>query len=33
MVQPHPDSTTEVLVHVMDASHLAGVPNISIVAL
>ncbi len=33
MVQPHPDSTTEVMVHVMDASRQAGIPNISVVSL
>lgn len=30
VVQPHPDSTTEVMVHVMDAARQAGVYNVSI---
>ena len=32
VVQPHPESTTEVMVHVMDAARLAGVYNVSIAA-
>lgn len=32
VVQPHPDSTTEIMVHVMDAARQAGVYNVSIAA-
>jgi len=32
VVQPHPDSTTETMVHVMDAARQAGVYNVSIAA-
>lgn len=32
VVQPHPESTTEIMVHVMDAARLAGVYNVSIAA-
>jgi biopolymer transport protein ExbD len=32
VVQPHPDSTTNVLVHVMDAAREANVYNVSIAA-
>ena len=32
VVQPHPESTTEVIVHVMDAARQAGVYNVSIAA-
>lgn len=32
VVQPHPESTTEVMVHVMDAARQAGVYNVSIAA-
>lgn len=32
VVQPHPDSTTEVMIHVMDAARQAGVYNVSIAA-
>jgi len=30
VVQPHPESTTEIMVHVMDAARQAGVYNVSI---
>ena len=32
VVQPHPDSTTESMIHVMDAARQAGVYNVSIAA-
>jgi biopolymer transport protein ExbD len=32
VVQPHPESTTNVMVHVMDAAREAGVYNVSIAA-
>ena len=32
VVQPHPDSTTEVLIQVMDSARQAGVYNVSIAA-
>ena len=32
VVQPHPDSTSEVMVHVMDSARQAGVYNVSIAA-
>ncbi|HIG39178.1 MAG TPA: biopolymer transporter ExbD [Gammaproteobacteria bacterium] len=32
VVQPHPESTTEIMVHVMDAAREAGVYNVSIAA-
>lgn len=32
VVQPHPDSNTKVMVHVMDAARQAGVYNVSIAA-
>ncbi len=32
VVQPHPDSRTETMVHVMDAARQAGVYNVSIAA-
>jgi biopolymer transport protein ExbD len=32
VVQPHSDSTTEIMVHVMDAARQAGVYNVSIAA-
>ncbi len=32
VVQPHPDSTTEIMVHVMDAARQAKVYNVSIAA-
>jgi len=31
-VQPHTESTTEILVHVMDSARQAGVYNVSIAA-
>ena len=30
VVQPHPDSTTEVMIHVMDSARQAGVYNVSL---
>lgn len=30
VVQPHPDSTTEIMIHVMDAAKQADVQNVSI---
>ena len=32
VVQPHPDSTTNTMIHVMDAARQAGVYNVSIAA-
>ncbi len=32
VVQPHPDSTTETLIHVMDSARQANVYNVSIAA-
>lgn len=32
VVQPHPESTTEIMVHVMDSARQAGVFNVSIAA-
>jgi len=32
VVQPHPESTTEIMVHVMDAARQAGIYNVSIAA-
>jgi biopolymer transport protein ExbD len=32
VVQPHPDSTTETMIHVMDSARQAGVYNVSIAA-
>lgn len=32
VVQPHPDSTTEIMIHVMDSARQAGVYNVSIAA-
>ena len=32
VVQPHPDSTTEVMIQVMDSARQAGVYNVSIAA-
>jgi biopolymer transport protein ExbD len=32
VVQPHPDSTTEIMIHVMDAARQAGIYNVSIAA-
>ena len=31
VVQPHPDSTTEVMIHVMDSARQAGVYNLSLI--
>ena len=33
VVQPHPDSTTEIMIHVMDSARQAGVYNVSIAAI
>ena len=33
VVQPHPDSKTEVMIHVMDSARQAGVYNVSIAAI
>ena len=30
--QPHPDSTTDVMIHIMDSARLAGVYNVSLAA-
>ncbi len=32
VVQPHPDSTTELMIHVMDSARQAGIYNVSIAA-
>ena len=32
IIQPHPDSRTEVMVHVMDSAQQAGVENVSLAA-
>ncbi len=32
VVQPHPESTTEIMIHVMDAARQAGVYSVSIAA-
>ena len=32
VVQPHPESTTEIMIHVMDSARQAGVYNVSIAA-
>jgi biopolymer transport protein ExbD len=32
VVQPHADSTTEIMIHVMDAARQAGIYNVSIAA-
>lgn len=32
VVQPHPESSTEIMIHVMDAARQAGVYNVSIAA-
>ena len=32
IIQPHPDSKTETMVHVMDTARLAGVQNVSLAA-
>ena len=33
VVHPHPDSTTEIMIHVMDSARQAGVYNVSIAAI
>ncbi len=30
IIQPHPDSTTDVMIHIMDSARLAGVYNVSL---
>ena len=32
IIQPHPDSTTDVMNHIMDSARLAGVYNVSLAA-
>jgi biopolymer transport protein ExbD len=32
VIQPHPESTTEIMIHVMDSARQAGVFNVSIAA-
>ena len=32
VVQPHPDSTTEIMIHVMDSARQAGIYSVSIAA-
>ena len=32
VIQPHPDSTTEAMIHVMDSARQAGVYNVSLAA-
>ena len=32
IIQPHPDSKTETMVHVMDSARLSGVQNVSLAA-
>ena len=32
IVQPHPDSKTETMIHIMDSARLAGVSNVSLAA-
>ena len=32
IIQPHPDSTTNVKIHIMDSARLAGVYNVSLAA-
>ena len=32
IIQPHPDSKTETMIHIMDAARLAGVVNVSLAA-
>ena len=32
IIQPHPDSTTEAMIHVMDSARQAGVYNVSLAA-
>jgi biopolymer transport protein ExbD len=30
IIQPHPDSTTDVMIHIMDSARQAGVYNVSL---
>ena len=32
IIQPHPESTTEAMIHVMDSARQAGVYNVSLAA-
>ena len=32
IIQPHPDLTTDVMIHIMDSARLAGVYNVSLAA-
>ena len=32
IIQPHPDSKTETMIHIMDSARLAGVLNVSLAA-
>ena len=32
IIQPHPDSTTDVMIHIIDSARLAGVYNVSLAA-
>ena len=32
IIQPHPDSTTDVMIHIMDSARLASVNNVSLAA-
>ena len=32
IIQPHPDSRTETMIHIMDSARLAGVYNVSLAA-
>ena len=32
IIQPHPDSTTDVMIHIMDSARLAGVYSVSLAA-
>ena len=32
IIQPHPDSKTETMIHIMDSAKLAGVVNVSLAA-
>ncbi len=32
IIQPHPDSTTDVMIHIMDSARQAGVYNVSLAA-
>ena len=33
IIQPHPDSTTDVMIHIMDSARVAGVYNVTLAAL